>query len=123
MRFLVDMNLSPAWISFLVDAGFDAIHWSNVGPNDATDGEVMRFAAQNGRIVLTCDLDFGAILASAGGTQPSVVQLRGDLLTPAAIGRAVLSAVKQAEADLHRGALLSVDVARSRLRILPLSDQ
>ena len=42
MKFLVDMNLSPGWVAFLIEAGFEAIHWSNAGPADATDLEWMR---------------------------------------------------------------------------------
>lgn len=30
-RILVDMNLSPLWATFLVDHGFEAVHWSSVG--------------------------------------------------------------------------------------------
>jgi len=36
MRVLIDMNLSPAWVSFLRAAGFDADQWSDVG---ATHGD------------------------------------------------------------------------------------
>jgi predicted nuclease of predicted toxin-antitoxin system len=31
MKFLVDMNLSPLWVPFLADQGFEAIHWSTAG--------------------------------------------------------------------------------------------
>ena len=65
MKLLVDMNLSPRWIPFLLDAGREAVHWSTVGRADATDSEIMAFAAANDYVVLTNDLDFGAILASS----------------------------------------------------------
>jgi hypothetical protein len=64
MKFLVDMNLSPSWVSFLADAGFAAVHWSKVGRGDAPDIEVMQWAAEHDHVVLTADLDFGAILAA-----------------------------------------------------------
>jgi predicted nuclease of predicted toxin-antitoxin system len=122
MKFLVDMNLSPSWVGFLVQAGFEAIHWSNVGPGDAPDAELMRWAADHGHVVLTSDLGYGAILAATQRRRPSVVQIRADVLVPAAIGVAVLAAVGQAAAELREGALLSVDAARGRLRILPLRE-
>ena len=31
MKFLIDMNLSPLWISFLAEHGFEALHSSRVG--------------------------------------------------------------------------------------------
>ena len=37
MKLLVDMNLSPRWISMLIDAGFEAVYWSTLGANNAPD--------------------------------------------------------------------------------------
>ena len=123
MKFLIDMNLTPRWARFLVHHGFEAVHWSDVGSGDAPDGEVMHWAAERGHIVLTSDLGFSAILAATQRRQPSVVQIRGEFLTPEAVGASVLAAVRQAEQDLGNGALLSVDAARGRLRILPLATE
>ena len=121
MRLLVDMNLSPTWLSVLRQAGFKAVHWSEVGTPDAPDRELMRWAAANQYVVLTSDLDFGAILAASGRAGPSVVQIRSDLLTPAAIGGAVLRAIEQTRNELAAGALVSVDLHRARVRVLPLA--
>lgn len=82
MKLLVDMNLSPRWISFLRDAGWVATHWSSVGKADATDSAIMAFAATNDYVVLTSDLDFAAILASSLQKKPSVVQIRAEDLSP-----------------------------------------
>jgi predicted nuclease of predicted toxin-antitoxin system len=120
MKILVDMNLSPAWVEFLVAAGFEAIHWSRVGRFDAHDDDVMRWAADHGHILLTSDLDFGAILAATQERRPSVLQLRSDVLTLDAIGTIVLATLRQAHQELIDGALVSVDAARARLRVLPL---
>jgi predicted nuclease of predicted toxin-antitoxin system len=32
MKILIDMNLSPTWVSILEEAGYKATHWSFVGP-------------------------------------------------------------------------------------------
>ena len=38
MKILIDMNLSPMWVSFLADSGFVSIHWSRLGhPSSAQD--------------------------------------------------------------------------------------
>jgi hypothetical protein len=42
------------------------------------------------------------------------------MLTPRAIGDAVLAAIGQARQELIEGAIVSVNAARARLRILPL---
>jgi predicted nuclease of predicted toxin-antitoxin system len=122
MKILVDMNLSPGWVDFLIEAGFEAVHWSNIGASDASDSDVMQWASTHGQVVLTCDLDFGAILAATKGRSPSVLQLRSDLLTPEFIGPAVLAAIRQARQELSGGALVSIDTARARLRLLPLRE-
>jgi predicted nuclease of predicted toxin-antitoxin system len=120
MKFLVDMNLSPSWVSFLIEAGFAAVHWSEIGlDGDASDIELMQWASEREHIVLTADLDFGAILAATQRRHPSVIQIRADIPTPTVVGRAVLSAVRQARDELAQGAIVSVDAARARIRVLP----
>lgn len=120
MKFLVDMNLSPRWIELLINAGVPAVHWSTVGANNAPDAQIMAYATANDCVVLTNDLDFSAILAATHGEKPSVVQIRADDLRPEVIGTQVVAALKQMEAELEEGALLTVDPNRTRLRLLPL---
>lgn len=80
----------------------------------------MGYARTHDYVVLTHDLDFGTILAATQGDKPSVVQIRADDIAPEAIGSRLISAVRQVEAELESGALLTVDPNRARLRILPL---
>ena len=44
MRLLIDMNLTPRWVPFLRDAGYEAVHWSSVGSKAAKDGKICDFA-------------------------------------------------------------------------------
>lgn len=120
MKLLVDMNLSPRWIDFLEGAGFKVTHWSTTGAAGATDDAIMAHARANDFVVLTHDLDFGAILAATHGHKPSVVQVRASNVSPEAIGLALVAALKQVSQDLEAGALVTVDPGRARLRLLPL---
>jgi predicted nuclease of predicted toxin-antitoxin system len=120
MKLLVDMNLSPRWLKLLSEAGIEAAHWSALGRANAPDAEIMAFAKANGYVVLTFDLDFGAILATTHGEKPSVVQIRSEDVNPDAIGTLVIKALQQMRAELDKGALLTVEPSRTRLRILPL---
>lgn len=120
MKLLVDMNLSPRWIGLLNDSGVQAVHWSAVGRASAPDSEIMAYAGANEYVVLTHDLDFGAILAATHGEMPSVVQIRAEDVSPEVIGAKVIAALRQMEAELQTGALLTVDPSRTRLRLLPL---
>ncbi len=80
----------------------------------------MRFASENDFVVLTHDLDFGAMLAATHGEKPSVVQIRANDITPAAIGDKVIAALRQLAPDLEAGALSTIDPKRDRVRLLPL---
>lgn len=117
---VVDMNLSPDWIPVLFAAGHTPVHWSAVGDPRALDSELMDWARDNGHFILTHDLDFGTLLAQTRAPQPSVVIIRADDPRPAAVENQVLEAIRQHAAELTSGALVIVDVIRSRVRILPI---
>lgn len=123
MKLLIDMNLSPRWARYLADAGIEAAHWSMLGAVNAPDVEIMTFARVNNYVVLTHNLDFSAILAATHGLKPSVVQIRSEDVSPDVIGKLVVDALRQMNADLNNGALLTIDANRTRLRILPLRQQ
>ena len=76
MRVVVDVNLAPLWASRLTTLGQDAQHWSQIGSLDASDSQLLTWAAEHAAVVLTCDLDFGAMLAASQARGPSVVLLR-----------------------------------------------
>ena len=120
MKVLVDMNLSPSWVPTLENHGFSAIHWSSVGDGRAPDPVVLGWAHDNGYVVFTNDLDFGAILAVTRATAPSVIQVRAHDVTPAHLTGLVVRALRQHEAMLQQGALITIDEARLRSRVLPL---
>lgn len=123
MKLLIDMNLSPRWARYLADAGIEAAHWSMLGAVNAPDVEIMTFARVNNYVVLTHNLDFSAILAATHGLKSSVVQIRSEDVSPDVIGKLVVDALRQMNADLNNGALLTIDANRTRLRILPLRQQ
>ncbi len=53
MRLLVDMNLSPDWVPLLAAHGWDACHWSTIGPSNAPDSSLMHWAREHEHVVLT----------------------------------------------------------------------
>jgi len=122
MKFLLDMNLSPLQTTVLEKAGFEAVHWSAIGEPNASDREIMIWARSNGYVVLTHDLDYGAILAATKTECPSVIQIRTQDISPQTIGDLVISVIEQFQEHLQRGALISVDEKKLRARILPLHD-
>jgi predicted nuclease of predicted toxin-antitoxin system len=120
VKFVVDMNLAPSWVTRLTRLGFEAVHWSTIGAATAPDDEILAWAREHGYVVITNDLDFSAILAAISSQAPSVLQIRTqDLLSDAAVNF-VATAIEAFRPDIEAGALLSIDETGTRVRMLPL---
>jgi len=98
-----------------------ATHWSRVGAANASDREILSWVKVNDHVLLTHDLDFGAILAASGANAPSVIQVRAQDLTPSHLAPLVHRVLSQFREALARGALISVDDTSARTRVLPLT--
>ena len=70
MKLLIDNALSPRIAEGLRQAGYDATHIRDYGMAAATDEEVFELAAREGRILVSADTDFGALLLIAEGRSP-----------------------------------------------------
>ncbi|MCL1892632.1 MAG: DUF5615 family PIN-like protein [Holophagaceae bacterium] len=120
MRILIDMNLSPRWADVFSKHNIEALHWSSIGAADAPDTEIMAYAKVNDFVVFTHDLDFSTILAITHNEKPSVIQIRTGDISPAVAAPLVINVLRVAEDEIERGALITVDLKKYRLRILPL---
>lgn len=120
MKVLLDMNLSPAWVPVLQQAGFEVFHWSELGAADAPDAELFCWAREQGAIVFTHDMDFGTLLALTGAEAPSVFQIRTYDVMPAVLGNRAIELLRRFESQLNDGALVVADELKERVRLLPL---
>jgi predicted nuclease of predicted toxin-antitoxin system len=110
VKLVVNMNLSPNWVTILRNA----VHGPGVGAVSARAED---------RIVFESDLDFGTLPATSGATTPSVVQLRTGTTSSSRIGILVVRALQQAQTDLLSGRLVTVEDDRVRLRPLTFDVQ
>ena len=123
VKLLLDMNLSPDWVLLLQEHGFEAVHWSSVGAANADDTDIMRWARDNQAVVFTHDLDFGIALAlTRGPLQASFRFARRTCLRRIWAQRLFRCFTRTAE-SLACGALVTVDEAKSRVRILPIESK
>jgi predicted nuclease of predicted toxin-antitoxin system len=120
VNILLDMNLSPSWITCLESGGHSPVHWSSIGSPSALDIEIMAWARENRYVVFANDLDYGALLFATGAASPSVIQIRTEDIRPTSAGDAVLFALQAAGEDLSAGALVTIDPRRLRISTLPL---
>jgi predicted nuclease of predicted toxin-antitoxin system len=83
----------------------------------------LEFAAVHRYVVMTHDLDFGAMIAANGLTGPSVLQVRTRDVLPDAIGGLVLQALAGFAVELDKGALVTITNERGRARLLPFREK
>ena len=120
MKILIDMNIPLRYSSLLSDSGIEVKRWSDVGEPNASDTEIMEYARRNDFVVLTCDLDFGAMLSATHERKPSVVQIRSSVHLAERAVYLIIAALSRHADDLAQGAILSIDLKKARLRLLPL---
>ena len=120
VRLLADMNISPRTVSALRDLGWDVVRVSDRLPVSATDLEILRYAREQGREVVTQDLDFSTLLALGGHVRPSLITLRLAVSDPETITRKLASVLPGYEHELREGCALTIDDTTVRVRRLPL---
>jgi len=64
-------------------------------------------------------LDFGVLLALTQAESPSVIQVRTQDIFPEVLGDRLVKVLQEHQSVLEKGALLTVDEGKSRVRILP----
>ena len=120
MKILIDMNIPRKYTDLLLRKGIESVRWSEVGSLNASDAEIITYGQMNNFIILTCDLDFSAILSATRGLKPSIVQVRASILHADKIVDLLTIALLQNADELEKGAILSIDAKKARLRLLPL---
>jgi predicted nuclease of predicted toxin-antitoxin system len=120
LKLLLDMNLSPDFAAYLRNRGIETQHWTEIGNPEASDVEIMEYASLNEYTVVTMDLDFGDILVSTQNVTPSVIQIRAKEAISEKVFALSFEAIRTAEQELLKGAILTIDIERSRLRMLPI---
>lgn len=120
LRFLVDMNLSPKIVTDLRQEGWNILRVSQVLPMDSEDSEILKFARQQNRVIITQDLDFSSLLALGGHEKPSLITFRLPAPDPEIITRKLLELLPHIEEALLKGCAVVIDDRRVRVRRLPI---
>jgi predicted nuclease of predicted toxin-antitoxin system len=120
MRFLADMGISQVVVAWLQAQGHEATHLRDEGLHRLENGEIVTKAFRESRVILTWDLDFTEILALSGRHQVSAVIFRLVNTRSAHVIERLARVLQESAQDLEDGAIISVEEARHRVRLLPL---
>lgn len=120
MKFLADMGISPKTVSYLNSLAHDTVHLKDQGLQRAFDSFILDKALNEGRILLTHDLDFAELLALSGGKAPSVIIFRLRNMHPDRVNMCLNMVINEHVEALGKGAIISVDEGLIRVRYLPI---
>lgn len=120
MKFLADMGISPRVISALREQGHDAVHLQEQGLGRMPDGQILAKAPEEGRVLLTHDLDFGELLAASGGKLPSVIIFRLKDMRANNVSFHLFKILEKQAAALEKGVVCAVTERKVRIRELPI---
>ncbi|MCL2095636.1 MAG: DUF5615 family PIN-like protein [Oscillospiraceae bacterium] len=123
MRFLADMGVSPRCVEWLRTQGYDAVHLYEQDLHKLADGDILKKARAEKRVLLTMDLDFARILSSLEADNlPLTVIFRLSDHRPhniQAMLEIILPAIEQYSE--RGGAIFSVNDNKTRIRRLPIN--
>lgn len=120
MRFLADMGVSMRVVEWLREEGHDTVHLREEGLHRLPNGRIFEKAREEERVVLTFDLDFGEIVALLGATTTSVIVFRLRDARPSTVTARLAQVLATSGRDLEEGAVVVVEDARHRVRLLPI---
>ena len=115
------MNLSPDWVDFFRGEGIHASHWGTIGDRHAKDSVIMDWARSHEHVIFTHDLDFGLLLALTRAKGPSVIQVRTQDVMSTDLRRLLFAELRIHADALTRGAILTIDLLRARVKLLPIA--
>lgn len=122
MKLLLDQGVPRTAARLLRESGLDAVHVGEISMDRATDREIIEFAGIEGRICITLDADFHALLALSGTLAPSVIRIRQEGLNGIAVFKLVQAALASAAEALEQGALITATGRTLRIHRLPVKN-
>jgi predicted nuclease of predicted toxin-antitoxin system len=122
MKILLDEGLPRRAAGLLRGEGIDCVHLTEISESATADSVILEEARSSGRVIVTLDADFHALLAVNGWPSPSVIRIRRQGLSAADVRDLVIRLLRDHGAVLATGVALSVRGHLVGIRKLPLTE-
>jgi predicted nuclease of predicted toxin-antitoxin system len=120
MKLLLDQGIPHSAAAHLSAAGIDAVQLGELNLSAADNSVILQWGRDSECAVVTLDADFHTLLALSGAKSPSVIRIRIESLRGAETARLLETVIVQCGADLSKGAAVTVQEGRIRIRQLPI---
>jgi predicted nuclease of predicted toxin-antitoxin system len=108
-------------LTLLAAAGHNVVHVGALDLVSTPDPVILARAADEQRVLVTLDTDFGALVAYSQALTPSIVLFRGNVTRRSDRQATLLLAnLDQIAEDLDAGAVVVIGDGRLRIRRLPI---
>jgi len=102
VRFFIDQDVYQITVDYLQSLGHDILRASDVGLQRAPDEEILRYAHEHQRVLITRDKGFGALVFLSYQAHSGVILLRMEPQTIDVVHQELARFLKEhTELDLH----------------------
>ena len=116
-KFLLDADMPRSSAAAIRSLGFDVQDVRDLGMRYAKDQEIIDFALDTDRVVITRDLDYGEILRYPQHPGGIILRLPTGFVAKE-VNEALLDFLSSAKDDVLRHAIIIVELGRYRRRLL-----
>jgi len=117
MKFLLDENIPLTVLKSMQDSGYDAVSILEYA-GIKSDVDIIKTAAEEKRIVITFDRDFGELIFKAGHKSSGVIYLRFEPFNAKIISRHVSELLEEESIKFHKSFVV-LEKDKVRIRLLP----
>ena len=117
---LLDQGLPRSAASLLRDEGWDVLHTGDIGLSRSTDRQILEFAQNEQRVIITLDSDFHTILALTNASTPSVIRIRLEGLKGPDLALLIKKIWPRVEPQVKKGAMVTVTESGIRILNIPV---
>lgn len=116
MKILADPFFPEGVVQDLNDAGYDAVHATDIGASDLPVRDFLRLAAFENRTVVTKNRSLARLVESDSGMWPSVIFFRTESMADNQMTSTLFNLLKLFDEDLRDGAIVVVRDGQTDLR-------